>query len=136
MAQWQSLALQLGGSLVAVLFLAGMSRWLQLGGDLRIRTEGDARRLADEAICGFDPVDLALDRAGIGALLRDGAGRVLLIRRHGGRFAARLLDSHAGVRLDRNFLTVETSDPHFGAVTLDLGPRAPQWAGSFRRLAV
>lgn len=135
MSQWLPLALQLGGSLIAVLFLAGVSRWLQLGGDVRIRSESEARRLADEAICGFEPVDLTLDRAGIGALMRDAGGRVMLIRRHGAHFAARLLDSHAGVRLDRNFLTLESSDPHFGSVTLDLGPRAAEWAGSFRRLA-
>ncbi len=134
MASWFPLALELGGSLAAVLGLAWTASRLQLGGDVRIRSEDAARELAEEAICGFDAVDVALDRAGIGALLRDGSGRVLLIRRHGARFAARLLDSHAGVRLDRSFLSVETSDSRFGVVTLDLGAQAQKWAGSFRRL--
>lgn len=129
-----ALGLQLAGSLVAILLVFLLTRWLGLGGDVRIRDEDTARRLADEAVCGFDPVDVALDRAGIGALLRDGQGRVLLLRRHGAHFAARLVDDPAGVRLDRNFLTIATGDRWFGKVTLDLGPAAQVWASSFRRL--
>ena len=129
-----ALGLQLAGSLVAILLVFLLTRWLGLGGDVRIRDEDTARRLADEAVCGFDPVDVALDRAGIGALLRDGQGRVLLLRRHGAHFAARLVDDPAGVRLDRNFLTIATGDRWFDKVTLDLGPAAQVWASSFRRL--
>ena len=128
------LAIQAGVSLVAIVALWLVARQLGLGGDVRIRDEQTARRLAGEAIFGFEAEDIALDRAGIGALLRDAQGRVLLLRRHGARFAARLLDNHAGARLDRNFLTVTTSDPWFGTVTMDLGPKAQVWAGSFRRL--
>lgn len=127
--------IQLGLSLVAILFAFWLAGQLGLGGDVRIRSEAEARVLADNAICGFEPVDLAIDRAGIGALLRDAGGRVLLLRRHGAHFASRLLDSHAGIRLDRNFLTLATNDRHFGAVTLDLGPQAQVWAASLRRLS-
>lgn len=129
---WLPLVAQLAVSLVAVFLVA----WLAsgLGGDRRIRSEDEARKLADEAITGFAARELAIDRAGYGALLRDAEGRVLLLRRHGAHFAARLLDNHAGARLDRNFLTLTTSDPHFGSVTFDLGAKAQEWAGSFRRL--
>lgn len=126
--------LQIGGSLLAILALAFMAWKLKLGGDFRIRDEHEARALADEAICGFDPVEIAIDRAGYAALLRDGEGRVLLLRRHGAHFAGRLLDGHTQSRLDRNFLTVGTSDRRFGEVTLDLGPQAQAWAASLRRL--
>lgn len=129
-----ALALQLGGSVAAVLLLTGLAHVLGLGGDVRLRDEATARRLAGNAIAGFEPVALALDRAGIGALLRDADDRVMLLRRHGVHFAARLLDSHTGVRLDRNFLTFSTGDRRFGTVTLDLGAKAQEWAGSFRRL--
>ena len=126
--------LQIGGSLVAILALAFIAWKLKLGGDLRIRDGGHARELADEAVCGFDPTEVAIDRAGYAALLRDRDGRVLLLRRHGAHFAGRLLDSHAQSRLDRNFLTVGTSDRRFGEVTLDLGDQAQAWAASLRRL--
>lgn len=127
--------IQLGASLAAILLLAWACRKLGLGGDVRLRDEVEVRRLASEALCGFEATDLALDRAGIGALLRDSGGRVMLLRRHGAHFAARLLDSHAFARLDRNFLTIGTGETSFGSVTLDLGDQAQVWAGSLRRLA-
>lgn len=130
-----AIALQLGGSLVAILLVSWLVRALGLGGDVRLRSEVEVRELARTAICAFDPVDIAIDRAGIGALLRDGAGRILLVRRHGVNFVARLLTSHHGSRLDRNFLTIDSGERMFGAVTLDLGSEAPVWAGSLRRLA-
>lgn len=127
-------AAQFGGSLLAILLLAWLARWLGLGGDPRLRDPDEARRLAGEALCGFEAQDLVLDRAGIGALLRDSAGRVLLLRRHGVHWVARLLDSHAGVRLDRSFMTIATGDRTFGAITLDLGDQAQAWASSLRRM--
>jgi hypothetical protein len=128
------LAIQLAGSLIAILALAWIAHRLRLGGDSRIRSEDEARALADEALHGFDPVEIALDKAGMGALCRDAAGRVLLLRRHGSHFASRLLDSHAHVRLDRGFLTLATADRTFGGVTFDLGDKAPIWAASLRRV--
>jgi hypothetical protein len=126
--------LQIAGSIVAVLLLGLLCSKLGLGADVRIGSEDEARQLAREALCGFEPVDLALDRAGIGALLRDGQGRVMLLRRHGAHFAARLLDSHAFTRLDRNFLTLGTDETTFGRITLDLGDKAQSWASSLRHL--
>ena len=127
-------ALQFVGSLAAILLLAWLARRLGLGGDPRLRDPEEAKRLAGEALCGFDAQDVVLDRAGIGALLRDSAGRMLLLRRHGVHWVARLLDSHAGVRLDRSFMTIATGDKTFGAITLDLGDQAQAWAGSLRRI--
>lgn len=129
-----ALGLQAAGSLLAILLVYSMVRAFRLGEDVRIADEAAARALAEEARCGFAPVEVALDRARIGALLRNSAGEVMLIRRHGARFAARLLSSHAGVRLDQGFLTLSTDDPHFGSVTLDLGSQAQVWAASLRRL--
>lgn len=126
---------QLIGSLVAILALAWVARRLGLGGDDRIRDEDEARMLADEALHGFEATDIAIDRAGMGALCRDAAGRVLLLRRHGSHWASRLLDSHSHARLDRGFLTLATADRRFGSVTLDLGDKAPIWAASLRRIA-
>jgi hypothetical protein len=128
------LAIQLAGSLVAILVLAWIAHRLKLGGDARIRNEDEARALADEAIHGFEPVEIAIDRAGMGALCRDAHGRVLLLRRHGSHWASRLLDSHANARLDRTFLTLATADKRFGSVTFDLGEKAAIWAASLRRI--
>ena len=127
-------ALQFAGTLAAILLIAGLARWLGLGGDPRLRDPDEARRLAGEALCGFEAQEVGLDRAGVGALLRDSAGRIMLLRRHGAHWVARLLDSHAGVRLDRSFMTIATGDRTFGAITLDLGDQAQAWASSLRRI--
>ena len=127
-------ALQFSGSLAAILLLAWLARRLGLGGDPRLREPEEARRLAGEALCGFEATDVVLDRAGIGALLRDSTGRIMLLRRHGVHWVARLLDGHAGVRLDRSFMTIFTRDRRFGAITLDLGDQAQVWASSLRRI--
>ena len=128
------LAVQLGVSVILILTVTWLAARLGLGGDIRLGGEDEARTLARAALCGFEPVDTALDKAGIAALLRDTQGRVMLLRRHGTQFAARLLDSHAFTRLDRNFLTVGTGERHFGTITLDLGGDAQVWAASLRRL--
>jgi len=106
---------QLVASLAAILVVTLLVWKLGLGSDIRLRDEDEARRLAGDALCGFNAVDVVLDR-------------------HGVHFAARLLDSHAGIRLDRNFLTIATAEKSFGTVTLDLGTQAQVWAGSLRRL--
>lgn len=126
--------IQVGASLLAILALAWLTRRMGLGTDVRIRDEAQAQALARAAVAGFEPADLALDRAGIGALLRDPAGRVMLLRRHGAHFVARLLDNHADARLDHNFLTIGSGEKTFGTVTLDLGEQAQIWASSLRRL--
>jgi hypothetical protein len=126
--------LKLGGSILAILFLAWLARFLGLGGDVRIRSDEQARAIADEIISGFDPVDIAIDKAGMGALMRDAQGRHLLIRRHGAHFAGRLLDNHSETRLDQNFLTVGTGERSFGRVTLHLGKEAQYWASGLRHL--
>ena len=134
-AAWIELA-KLGGSILAIVLLAWTAERMGLGGDIRIRDEDHARRLADEAICGFEPTDIVLDRAGMGALMKDAAGRHLLIRRHGAQFAGRLLDGHSDSRLDQNFLTIGTGEKSFGKVTLNLGAEAQYWAAGLRHMAV
>ena len=120
--------LQFVGSLIAILALAWLARRLGLGGDRRIDSETDALALAEEAMCGFDGEEVAIDRNGTAALVRDRADRILLLRRHGAHFASRLLDRNAEVRLDADTLTFATSDRQFGDVSLDLGPAAREWA--------
>jgi hypothetical protein len=128
------LVIQLAISVMLILAVAWLAHKLGLGSDVRLRSEDEARALVRAAVCGFEPRDLVLDRAGIAALARDGDGRVMLLRRHGAQFAARLLDSHAFTRLDRNFLTIGSGERYFAPITLDLGEQAQVWAASLRRL--
>jgi hypothetical protein len=113
------------GSLAGVLLLAGAAHWLGLGGDARIDRD-EAMRLAEEQ--GFVVADIALDRAGLSALVRDAADNFMLIRRHGAHFVAQPLRDAAQARLDHRFLSL-------GKVTLDLGDQAGVWAANLRRMA-
>ena len=126
--------LKLVGSIAAILFIAWLARFWKLGGDVRIRSEEQARESANETLCGFEPVEVAIDKAGIAALMRDADGRHLLVRRHGVQWAGRLLDHHNEARLDHNFLTVGTGEKTFGSVTLNLGAQASHWAAGLRHL--
>jgi hypothetical protein len=128
--------LKLAGSVAAILFLFWLATYWKLGGDVRIRSEEQARAIADEIIYGFDATQIAIDKAGIGALLRDAQDRHLLIRRHGAQWAGRLLDRHTETRLDQNFLTVGTGERTFGKITLNLGEQAQYWAAGLRHLKV
>lgn len=128
--------LKLAGSIAAILFIAWLARFWQLGGDVRIRSEEHAREIADETLCGFEPVEIAIDKAGIAALMRDADGRHLLVRRHGVQWAGRLLDHHNEARLDQNFLTIGTGENTFGSVTMNLGAQAPHWAAGLRHLNI
>ena len=126
--------LKLAGSIAAILFIAWLARYWQLGGDVRIRSEEQAREIADDTLPGFDPVEIAIDKAGIAALLRDAGGRHLLIRQHGVQWAGRLLDGHKESRLDQGMLTIGTGEKIFGSVTLNLGMQASHWAAGLRHL--
>jgi len=125
------LLLQFGGSLVAILALAGLARWLGLGGTPRLATAEDVRRIAGELVDGFACRRLSHDREGAAALVEDAAGRVMLIKRHGNRFAGRILGPEARARLQDGpgaaALVVDCGEPRFGKVILDL-PDQVAWA--------
>lgn len=126
-------ALTLGASLVAVLLLAGIARWLGLGREHeRIRDAAHAIALADEAECGFDGVAADVDAAGYGAIVRNASGAMMLVRAHGNRFAARRLCPGFEARLDRGKLWLKAPEPMFGDVHLDFGPRGASIAASLR----
>lgn len=126
--------IKLSVSIVAIGALAWLARWLGLGSDVRIRDEDHARALANEAVFGFEAVDIALDKARIGALLKDKSGRQMLLRRHGASFVGRILDRGVQARLDQQFLTLGTGERFFGKVTLDLGEKAQVWAAGLRHV--
>lgn len=121
----------LAGSLAAVLFMAGMAKLLGLGGDVRLDRDAAMAIATGE---GFAPNDLILDKAGMAAIVRDAAGRHMLIRRHGVHFVTRLLRAPLDARLDQNFLTIGTGEASFGRVTLDLGKEAAIWAAGMRNV--
>jgi hypothetical protein len=127
------LVLQTAGSLTAILALAGLAWWLKLGGEPLLDSDEAVRRAAREVEDGFDPVATA--PAGQAALARDSHGRVMVIRRHGNRFAGRVLGPAARARLDGDRLVIDPGEPRFGTVSLDLAD-AQAWADAINRVSV
>ena len=115
--------LVLGGSLIGVLALAAVAHLLGLGGDARL-DRAQVVQFAQDA--GLADVEVAIDRAGMSALVRDGS-RFLLVRRHGARFVAEPLGAPLTAQLDQRFLTI-------GRTTLDLGDAAGSWAARLRAI--
>ncbi|WP_291179035.1 hypothetical protein [Erythrobacter sp.] len=125
--------LQFLGSLVAILALAGLAYWLKLGPAPRLDSEDAARLAADEAVSGYEPVAIGLDREGRGAVMRDAAGRVLLLRRHGVHFAGRLLTPAARARAKGEALVIDTAEKRYGVARLLLDDPA-SWAKAIEAL--
>jgi hypothetical protein len=131
------LVFQTAGSLIAILALAGLARWMKLGGTPTLDTEDALRRAADEVVDGFTPVEFAIAGNRTAALARDAQGRTMLIKLHGNRFAGRILGPAAQARLrqdlDRTTLEVDCGEARFGKVWLDL-PDAQAWATAINRI--
>lgn len=126
--------IQLGASILAVLFVAWLVKRIGLGADPRIADADHAIRLAEEAEAGFGGVEVARDRAGFAAIVRNAEGRQMLVRAHGNFFAARSIDASVMGRLDKEQLTLTTPERSFGSVTLHLGKEAGMWASRMREL--
>ncbi len=122
-----------GGSLAAILLLAWLTAWLKLGGNPVIASEDDARRLAGEVWDGYSPTRIAIDANGLAALLEDGAGRIMLIKRHGNRFAGRILGGSAKADLEESALSVSSGEARFGGVALVIA-EAEVWADAINGL--
>jgi hypothetical protein len=126
--------IQTGASVIAVLFIVWLVRAMGLGADPRIADADHAIRLAEEAEAGFRGIEVARDRAGFAAIVRNAEGRQMLVRAHGNHFAARPIDASVEGRLDKDFLTLTMPEKTFGSVTLQLGKDAGMWASRMRDL--
>lgn len=129
--------LQFLASLVAILALAGIARWLELGGRPRLDDDHSVGRAAGEAVFGYEPVEIARDHYGRGAIMRDADGRMLLLKPHGNRFAGRMLTPGARARIWRDpgkaSLEVDCGERRFGTVQLEI-EQPEAWAEAINRL--
>ena len=106
----------LGGSLVAVLALAGVAAWLKLGGDPL--TEADAMDAAGDMLPGFVPEAALMGSDGAAALVRGRGERIALVKRHGAQPAVRELMRPVGWEAAGEGTIVRSDDRMFGDVVL------------------
>lgn len=107
----------LGGSLVAVLALAGIAAWLKLGGDPL--DEAAAIDAAGDMLPGFVPEVALLGEDGEAALVRGRKGRVALVKRHGAQAAVRELVQPVSVVMAHDGTSLRSGDRMFGDVVLN-----------------
>lgn len=115
------------GSLVAILLTGLLAYWLRLGPPPLLENEDEALVAAEAAMPSFEPTEVALDRDGRGALFRDRAGRILVLKPHGSHFAARVLATGARAEQLDDGLLISTGERRFGGVKLRLQD-ASAWA--------
>lgn len=106
----------LGGSLVAVLALAGIAAWLKLGGDPL--DEAVAIDAAGDMLPGFIPEAVLLGSDGAAALVRGREGRMAVVKVHGAQPAARELLRPVGLGTTSDGIVVRSGDRMFGDVVL------------------
>lgn len=133
MPEIHPLALQFGASLVAILVLSTLAWAMKLGGKPVLADERDVARIAGEVEDGFEPVRHAIGRQGDAALAADANGRIMVIRRHGNKFAGRVLTPAASSREEVDALIVDPGEARFGRVRLSLDDAA-YWADAINRL--
>ena len=125
--------LQLGGSLVAILALAGLALWLKLGGAPDLTDADFVRAEAEDVLGGFKVTELGQDAQGRAALVADGE-RIALLVAHGAHIAGWELGRTARATLHGHHLTVTTGERMVRPVTLDLGDNAQAWFTRFEAL--
>lgn len=122
-----------GGSLVAILFVAGLTLALGLGRGAVLANHKQAARAAGEVHDGFAASESAIGHDGKTAVLRDNAGRFVVLKVHGAHFAGRVLDANASAEARDGVLTINASETRFGTVSIATDD-AKAWAEAINRV--
>ena len=125
--------MQTAGSLLAILALAGLAWWMKLGGAPLLDSAEAVKRAAGEVEDGFTPVATACDAMGTTALARDATDRIMVIKRHGNRFAGRVLGPGAAAWVAEGQIEVVPGEARFGTVFLTISD-AEAWADAINAI--
>jgi len=127
--------LQFIGSLLAIGILTMIAHLLKLGPAPKLVSEQDARRAADQVHGGFRAVDISIDQAGNGAILRSADGQIMLLRPHRSHFAGRILPRDARLNVSEDTLIIDSAEKPFGTAQLQI--RQPeQWVEAWEKSAL
>lgn len=119
--------LQLGGSLLAVLLVVGLTWLLGFRQQARLDSVDEATELMRLVPGGFEPAEVALDAEGRAAIGRDRQGRLLVLVPHGDRFVARPLPADYRPTSEGGTLHIASKGHR---LTLVLGAEAKGWTSA------
>lgn len=117
---------QIGISVVAVSALVALTWLLGFRQEACLASAEEARELLRLAPGGFEPVAIALDADGKGAIARDAAGGVMVLLPHGNQFVARPVEPRAQLIVDRGQLRGKAGR----TFSLNLGDEAAGWTSA------
>ena len=109
----------LAGSLLAVLAVAGLVRWMGLG-QVRLVDEAEAQSLAEDMLSGFETREGFLSNDGAAAALVGRDGTIGLLKRHGAKFAARKLSPPINAEPGTGAISIDSGESSYGSVRLHL----------------
>ncbi|WP_188053166.1 MULTISPECIES: hypothetical protein [unclassified Sphingosinithalassobacter] len=109
----------LGGSLAAVLALAGIARALRLGG-ARLESEAEAIAAAEEIVSDFEGREARLAADGSGAVVFGNGSELVALRRHGARFFARRFARPLAAEASGTTVVIESGERLAGPFRLTL----------------
>lgn len=114
-------------SLFGIITLIFLARALGFAKVPVLADAGAARRIAADAVPGFDGAEVALARDGRGALVAARDGRVALVRPLGDRWVVRLVNG-AEAQVHAGTLRIAVPEWMFPPAEIDLGAAASVWA--------
>ncbi|KEO87758.1 hypothetical protein EH31_06275 [Erythrobacter longus] len=120
-------------SLIAILALFALARAMKLGGQPKLTDKGSVAFAAGEVEDGYVAERVAIARGGDAALARNAEGRIMVIKRHGNRFAGRVLTPEAKVREEVDAIIIDCDDVRFGKVRLSIDDPGI-WVDAINRL--
>ncbi len=105
------------GSLGAIAIVLLLVRVLGFGG--QHLAADDAERFSEEMIAGFTAIDAATCKDRQSALVLGADGRIVLLKRTGGRYATRALSTPIRCEMpEPGMLVIDSAERFFGKVTI------------------
>ncbi|MEO1046226.1 MAG: hypothetical protein AAFX04_12365 [Pseudomonadota bacterium] len=105
------------GSFITIIAVTALVRWLRLG-EVRLENRQHALDWAEKNIPFFTAKDAILSEDGQAALVMDADNRVVVVKRHGSKFAARLLERPIDAQQEGPVWCIGSGDKQFGRVRM------------------
>ena len=104
-------------SFIIILCVTALVRGLRLG-EVRLESRAQACDWAMKNVPFFTASEAIISEDGQGALVSDHDGRIVLIKRHGSKFAGRLLERPLDIEREGPVWCVGSGDRQFGRVSM------------------
>lgn len=118
-----TLAITAIASFLIIVAVTALVRGLRLG-EVRLENRAQACDWAEKNIPFFDAQDAILSEDGQSALVMDDAQRIALIKRHGSKFAGRLITRPLDAQQEGPIWCIGSGDRQFGRVRMQFDSAA------------